>query len=243
MFAQNTGQIKNKLDICTSQLKQALVYGRLIAIYKSAVENAFLDLHTLLVFLKPRLVLLAMPKCGSTALEAAFAPYADAIISGNPAAKHTPFRKYDRFLRRYFESFTDSPLEVVCLFREPVDWLGSWWRYRGRPDLNGKENSTQGMSFDDFVTSYLDGAAGPAKVGRQSQFVGDKEGAVGVDRIWRYENLDRCAAWLAERLAVEVDLQRLNVSPAQNVSMSEAVRARTETEKARDFEIYREVAV
>ena len=77
----------------------------------------------MLVSLRHRLVLLAMPKCASTSLEAALAGKVDVVISKNPSAKHTPFRKYDRFLRRYFETFTDGPLEVVSLFRQPEDWL------------------------------------------------------------------------------------------------------------------------
>ena len=98
----------------------------------------------MLVSLKHKLVLLAMPKCASTALEAALAPHVDVVISRNPAAKHTPFRKYDRFLRRYFETYTEGPLEVVSLFREPVDWLRSWWRYRSRDGLADPSRSAKG---------------------------------------------------------------------------------------------------
>jgi len=199
----------------------------------------------MLVSLSHRLVLLAMPKCASTAFEAALAPHMDVVITKTPAAKHTPYRKYERFLKRYFETFTDGPLEVVCLFREPLDWLGSWWRYRARAEIAGKANSTAGMSFEDFVTAYLDGPTGPAKVGSQAVFVSDKDGAIGVDRIYRYDRVADCAAYLAERLGRTIALETLNVSPAapSDRALSPAAQARAERGLAREFEIYRDVAL
>lgn len=199
----------------------------------------------MLVFLKHRLVLLSMPKCGSTALERAFGPFADVAIGGSPRAKHTPFRKYNRFLRPYFETFTDGPLEVVCLFREPEDWLSSWWRYRSRDDLDGKDNSTRDISFNEFVGLYLDGKRGPAKVGRQGQFVSDKDGQIGVDRIWRYDQLDGFADWLQSRLNTVVSLERTNVSPssqAQDIALSPDMAAHLRETLSHDFEIYRGLA-
>lgn len=195
----------------------------------------------MLVSLSHRLVLLAMPKCASTAFEAALAPYMDVVISKTPSAKHTPFRKYDRFLRRYLESFTDGPMEVVCLFREPLDWLDSWWRYRGRAALAGKPNSTAGMAFDSFVAAYLDGRAAPANVGSQADFVSTKDGSVGVDRIFRYDDADACSAYLSDRLDVAFGLERLNVSPAETpgTALSAQMRAQAQDGLAREYEIYR----
>ncbi|MEM7057182.1 MAG: gamma-glutamyl kinase [Pseudomonadota bacterium] len=197
----------------------------------------------MLVFLKHRLVLLSMPKCGSTALETAFGRFADVVITSTPQAKHTPFRKYDRFLRKYFETFTDCPLEVVCLFRDPVDWLGSWWRYRGRKELVGHENSTRGISFEDFVGSYLDGEGAPARVGRQSQFVSNKAGEIGVDQIWRYDDLGGFADRLSQRLNVKMTVDRINVSPpSDGQTLSSDMAARIKSELSRDFEIYQNLA-
>ena len=40
---------------------------------------------------------------------------------------------------------------VVALMREPVDWLGSWYRYRQRDGMARPQNSTREISFDAFV--------------------------------------------------------------------------------------------
>lgn len=194
----------------------------------------------MLVSLKHRVVVFAMPKCASTAFESAFGGHMDVMIGGVPSAKHTPFRKYERFLKKYFESFTEGPLETVCLFRDPVDWLGSWWRYRGRDALDGKPNSTREMDFDAFVRAYLDGVGAAVRVGRQAQFVSDRDGAVGIDRIWRYDHVEDCAAWLAARLGVSVTLGRENVSPGPHLAnrLSPDTRERMMHELTRDFQIY-----
>jgi len=199
----------------------------------------------MLVSVKHRVVILAMPKCASTALERALAPAMDMVVSGHPAAKHTPFRKYDRHLRRYLESYTDGrPLEVVCLFREPVDWLKSWWRYRGRPLVPDPAVSTRGLSFEAFVRAYADGRREPAAVGSQARFVSDRDGAVGVDRIFRYENLDGFTRWLEARLAQPITLERLSVSPSATDPAELSVEGRAVCDSAlvREYVIYADMA-
>lgn len=193
----------------------------------------------MLVSLRHRLVIFAMPKCASTALEHVLATDMDLVIQGHPGAKHTNYRKYDRHLRRYLESFTKEPLETVCLFRDPLDWLGSWWRYRGRPGMPDPRKSTAGMSFDAFVTAHLDGAPGAADIGRQSRFVADKDGGIGIDGIFRYEDSGAFVAYLAERLGREIALPRTNVSPVRaGMELSPETDARLRAEVARDFEIH-----
>lgn len=193
----------------------------------------------MLVSLRHRLVIFAMPKCASTALEEALAGEMDLVIQGHPGAKHTNYRKYDRHLRRYLESFTKGPLETVCLFREPVDWMGSWWRYRGRPDIPNPAKSTAAMSFDQFVSAHLDGAKGAADIGRQSRFVSDKDGGVGMDRIFRYDSPDIWLDYLSSRLEREITLERTNVSPERHrTDLAPETAARLSRDLARDFEIY-----
>lgn len=198
----------------------------------------------MLVSFKHRLVLLAMPKCASTALEAALSDRMDVVISRNPAAKHTPFRKYDRFLRRYFETYTDGPLEVVSLFREPEDWLRSWWRYRSRADLTDPSRSARGWSFTDFVTAYLSGRAGPASVGSQARFVSARDGSVGCSRIFRYDAFEGFAGWLSARLETDIALDRLNRSPPRGAGsgLDDEIRAMLHTGLQREYDIYRNIA-
>ena len=194
----------------------------------------------MMVSLRHRLVILAMPKCASSALEEALTPHMDVVIRGMPSAKHTPFRKYNRFLKKYFEGFSDGPMETVCLFRQPVDWLNSWWRYRGRPDIPNPARSTEGMSFDAFVTRYLDGANPPADLGRQSRFISDASGVPCVDHLFRYERLDELLRLVTERMGLDVELERLNVSPQahNNPVLSIRTQRRLHRELKEDFAIY-----
>lgn len=197
----------------------------------------------MLVSLTHRFAFLAMSKCASTAVHQALATRVEVAISQPSGAKHTNYRRFDGQLRRYLENYSDGRIETVCLFREPVDWLASWWRYRARRDIPHPENSTAEMDFETFVTCYLDNHP-LVRIGRPAVFVTDRAGAVGVDHIFRYENLDGCLAWIAARTGYRIALSHLNVSPPAHrpADLSPGLRARLEREMARDFEIYRGLA-
>jgi len=77
----------------------------------------------LLVFSRQNLVLLSVPKTGSTAYEAALAPHAAMVISAPPELKHAPVFRYNRFFRPMIERFIGAAPDVVAVMREPVDWL------------------------------------------------------------------------------------------------------------------------
>lgn len=194
----------------------------------------------MLVSFRHRLVILSTPKCASTALQRAIGGEMDMVLRSPPGAKHTPLRQFDRLLRPFVEKHAGGPVETVCLFREPADWLASWWRYRARPGIPDKANSTAGMSFPDFVAAYLDGARGPAHLGRQSKFVATRDGRVGVDRIFPYEDLGRLRCWLEERLGRGIALERVNVSPEAPgpTALPGPLAVRLRTELHADFALH-----
>ena len=128
----------------------------------------------MLIFYKERLAFLSVPKTGTTAYETALRDRADMVISEPAMLKHAPVYRYNRFLRPMFTNVCDVELELLAVMREPISWLGSWWRYRQRPFMKGKPNSTQGISFDDFVLAYLKGKKpGFADVGAPIQVHGN----------------------------------------------------------------------
>lgn len=65
--------------------------------------------------------------------------------------KHAPVYRYNRFVRPMFQQLCDVEMELMAVMREPISWLGSWWRYLQRPFVKGQQNATHGISFDDFV--------------------------------------------------------------------------------------------
>jgi hypothetical protein len=193
----------------------------------------------MLVFAQEQLVILAVPKTGTTAISAALAPRAAMVLRSPPRMKHTPLRRYYRFLRPFVEQSIGQTPEIMAIVREPVDWLGSWFRYRSRDALHGHGNSTHGISFDDFVLEYCKGKPAPfAAVGSQSKFVRYNDGQIGVDYLFRYEAQTRIAAFLEQRFGGPIALPRKNVSPSMGLSLSPDVAARLRKKRGDEFETW-----
>jgi hypothetical protein len=193
----------------------------------------------MLIFLKEKLVFFATPKTASTSVEIVLGGLCDIKLSKNPLAKHTPYRKYKRLLEPYVLTLTKETPECIAAFREPVDWLGSWYRYRRRPELICKANSTHDISFDQFVEGYLqDNQPAFANVGSQARFVSDKDGQMGMTHLFRYDQLDGLTGFLEKRLKKQIKLPQTNVSPKAVLSLSPTLQKELQNTYARDFEIY-----
>ncbi|MFD1912101.1 sulfotransferase family 2 domain-containing protein [Halodurantibacterium flavum] len=192
----------------------------------------------MLVFWNERLVFLATPKTGSTAIEVALESLATVSIQRPPELKHSPATPYQRFLRPYLNRASSAQFEAVALMREPVDWLGSWYRFRRRDAVANQPNSTRDLSFSDFVEAYLRPERPPfANVGAQSTFL-CRDGVLGVDRLFRYEDIDSFVNFLEERLNCEVILPRLNVSPKGDLTLDTELRARLQEALSADYALY-----
>lgn len=193
----------------------------------------------MLVFWKQKIVLLAVPKTGTTALEQALLAHASAAILDPPGQKHVSAMGYRNRLSKFFEQRGKHPMELVAVMREPVDWLSSWYRYRSRPQLDGKANSTRGISFDAFVDAWLGpDQPGFAQVGSQARFLCDDAGTVAVDRIYPYDRLADLVGFLEARLDTTLDPPRRNVSPPRPVALSDEMRARLHREAAAEFALW-----
>ena len=164
-----------------------------------------------MTFLEQGFVLLALPKTASTSLERTLSPYATDVIGGTPARKHMPARG---FLLTVAPGLAEQghpreSYEIVTMFREPIAWLESWWRYRARDD---SRRSTAEMTFEDFARSYLarDDAA-PTPNGRPARFL-NARGVVAVDRIFSVERPDVWSTWFSERVGRPLEFERRNAS-------------------------------
>lgn len=191
----------------------------------------------MLVFFEQRLAFLATPKTGSTAIAAALESLAAVSIQRPPLLKHTTVHRYRRFIGPFLEAASKDTFTLVALMREPVDWLGSWYRFRQREETEAGK-STRGMSFDDFVRAWCqDQRPDFADVGSQSKFLRPRQG-VGVDRLFRYEEIGSFVHFLEERLGCEIILPRLNVSPPGMLDLSAATEAQLREVAAEDFGLY-----
>jgi len=58
-----------------------------------------------------------------------------------PGVKHINLGKYQRQIRKMLENLSDGPFETFGIDRHPLDWMGSWYRYRQHDQLKGHQNA------------------------------------------------------------------------------------------------------
>lgn len=193
----------------------------------------------MLVFSKHKLVFLSVPKTGTTAWQAALGPHASMVISDPPELKHAPVFRYNRFFRPALEKFIGEDLHVIAVIREPIDWLGSWYRYRQRPFLRGRPTGTHDLSFDTFVQGYVQGKQPrPANVGSQSKFLEPQKNGTAATHLFRYDDQLSLTNYLKSRLGVSLSTTRINASPKDPLILLPETEAVLRRKYAPDFRLY-----
>lgn len=183
-------------------------------------------------------VLLALPKTASTTLERTLAPYATEVVSAPPGRKHLPARGFvhTRAAGLAEQGHPRESYELVTMFREPIAWLESWWRYRARDD---SRQSTADMSFEQFALHYLAGDDdAPIPKGRPAKFL-HAQGAVAVDRVFSVERPDVWSAWFSERIGAPLEFERRNTSGAARGELSFATREALAAHFAPEYDVWR----
>lgn len=194
----------------------------------------------MLIFWEHRLVFLATPKAGSTAIEMALDSLASASLQRPSALKHTDIASYRRYLGPWLKAQTGEEFTTVALMREPVDWLRSWYRFKLRDDLDDPLHQMEGISFADFAALYARQDAGQlATIGTQAAFLTD--GHDRVDRIFRYEQIDDFVDFLEGRLDCAIELPRINVPPSVDVHLPDQAERDLRQAMAQDLTLYASV--
>ncbi len=197
----------------------------------------------MLVFWQKKLVIFSVPKTGTSALDEILAPHADIAITAPPILKHMPVYRYNRFIRPLFDVVDGKDLEGFAMVREPFDWLGSWYRYRSRPELDGMPNSTKYVTFDEFVIDAMKGRPPPhANVGSQARFLSGGTGPNGVRHLFQYEQIGLACDFLEDRLGIKIDLTRVNESKPQTLELGQNARDRYERKRHLEFDIWKGAA-
>ena len=181
----------------------------------------------MMIFWQPRLVMLANTKTGSTSLMAALGDKADVLYRNPPGLKHGHLYRFQKFVKPSLDRVEDIEWEFFSVMREPLDWLGSWYRYRRRPQITGKPKSTSGISFDHFVQDHL--SERPSEfsiVGNQLEFFEPMKGTNPVHHIFAYEHQDKIHAFLENRLKTSLTTPRLNVSKPADLTLGDETKAR-----------------
>ncbi|QBX34124.1 sulfotransferase family protein [Paracoccus liaowanqingii] len=191
----------------------------------------------MLIFWDQRLVFLATPKAGSTAIEMALDSLASASLQRPAALKHTDIGSFRRYLGPWLEAQTGDRFTTVALMREPVDWLRSWYRFKLRDDDDDPDHAMAGIGFAEFAQGYAQ-PDGPSRmgIGRQVDFLTEAE--TRVDRIFRYDRIDGFVDFLEGRLDCAIELPRINVPPSVDVNLDPGAEAALRLAMARDLALY-----
>ena len=172
----------------------------------------------MLVSVEHNFVFLCTPKCASNSIHAALTPYSDISISHPPYFKHTNYRAYSEYIEPYIKVRAGiNSIETVCLVREPISWLYSWYRFRSRFQARGSMYSTAHLTFSEFIEGYmLSEQPTFAQVGSQFHFVKKHDSdEVGINKVFAYENLDGFLKYMSQKIDKELTLERLNASPGK----------------------------
>ncbi|WP_211097167.1 hypothetical protein [Aliishimia ponticola] len=191
----------------------------------------------MLVFADAKLVFLATPKTGTTAVETALRRHADLVFA--LGQKHVTARRYRRRIRPFLEKEIGPGLETVAMMRAPLDQLRSWYKYRARSGLVAPQKSTAGMTFEQFVADVLEPVPpAHAHIGSQFQFLTNARGRRVVDHLFAYEAQEQFQDFLSGRLGFEVDFDKRNVSPKRHASLSPQLEAALRQARAEEFALY-----
>lgn len=193
----------------------------------------------MLIFWDQRLVFLATPKAGSSAVEAALESLAAVTMPRPAPLKHMTASAFRTHLAPYLESVTGTRFTTVALMREPISWLRSWYRFRLRDDFEDPTHPMQGRSFEAFIHDYM--AQTPpahARLGTQGDYLLGTDGRPAIDQIFRYENIEGFVHFLEDRLDCAITLPRVNVPPAVDVALSPSTEVQLRSVLERDFTLY-----
>lgn len=190
-------------------------------------------------------VLLSMPKCASTSLVRSLQGKAELVLRVNPRLKHMNCRSFHTLMVPVLQNggYERTDYELVSLFREPLAWLESWWRYRQRPAL-AKEDAakfTGEISFEEFVGRYVDNDPRPGTLrGRPARFIALSEDLdIGVDRLFALEQPEVWQRWIGQKVGGGLDVQVDNRSKVRREpELSRTMRARLDEFFAPEHEIY-----
>ncbi len=199
----------------------------------------------MLVLKDAGLVFLANPKTATQSLRAMLVPFSRATPK-NMGDKHVNAALYARKWATRITSQIGQTPQTFAVMREPLDHLGSWYRYRQRDAIRDHENSTHGLSFAEFIEACLREDPPPfARIGRQARFLGLLNDVPPVSYIFDYAQLDLLIAFLNERLRTTLKLPLRNVSPysaKDALGLPDDLMARIKDGLAAEFNLYAQVS-
>lgn len=196
------------------------------------------------MILAPRrgFVLLSLPKAASTSLDHALGGYHEQLPGSQPG-KHQNAARFHQFTApRLVElGYQRDDYALVCMFRDPVSWLESWWRYRQRDHTreNRPGRYTGDIPFEEFVRLFVTDKQATGIRGRPAQFIAtDAARGQRLDRIFSVERPDAWQEWFTEQVGEPVTVpQRNRASAARPPELADDLQAALREFFAPEYEV------
>ncbi|MEX0351462.1 MAG: hypothetical protein AB3N15_18715 [Paracoccaceae bacterium] len=150
-----------------------------------------------------------------------------------------PAQRYESKIKPFLaDTFRLYP-ECVAVMRDPLDQIGSWYRYRTRDELKGSDRYTGDISFDTFVRDLLkEPPPEHASVGSQFRMLTNKQGDLLTDHLFSYEHLKVFHDFLGERFGERPNFKVRNVSPRMELELDPSTLRKLHKIRAAEFAIY-----
>ncbi len=202
----------------------------------------------MLVSTRYKFVFLSNRKCASSSLVRSLSPFCDIVMEHDHRLRHTSYSEFQRHILPFLVEKIGPEAEeydVYCLFREPVDWLYSWYRFRTRKGISPEVvpdhwEYTGNMSWGSFLGEALKPKAAQfAKFGgRQHMFVEGVNGSTKGLTLFRYDDFADFLNHMAEKIGEELEVVNFNVSPELAEGPCEEDYQRCRIALAADYRIY-----
>ncbi len=201
----------------------------------------------MLVSTKHKFAFLSNRKCASSSLIESLGPYCDITMGRDHRLRHLSFGDYQKHVLPLLVEKVGGEArdyQVFCLFREPVDWLFSWYRFRTREEISPTVTPnhweyTGNISWSEFLDECLkERPAAFADLPPQHHFVQGMDGTSDGLTIFPYEEFDRFLEAISARIGEPVDVVNWNVSPKLQDGPTKADYRRCRKALAADYQIY-----
>lgn len=194
----------------------------------------------MLIFSRASLAFIAVPKTGTTSIEAALTPLADIVFSGQ--RKHIPARRFDRKIAPFLADTFNLRPERMAVLRDPVEQIGSWYRYRSRNWLKGSPRYTGDLSFDAFVRDVIrDDPPEHADIGSQFRMVAGDGGNVLVHHLFAHDQMALFQGFIQKRLDEKLTFEQLNRSPPGDIELDPGTLRRLRQVRRAEFDLFERI--
>jgi len=201
----------------------------------------------MLISTQHRFVLLSNRKCASSSLVHSLEPFSSGVFDRDHRTRHTNYSTYQKYIVPYLQHAIGPEVEdydVFCLYREPTDWLYSWYRFRMRTQVSpevspGHWEYAGHVSWHEYMQAcFAKNSERFAVKTRQWKFVtGEDDTLKGITLI-RYEDITQFLKIISARVDQEIQMVNWNVSPKLDVRPTESDMEFCRKNMVRDYKVY-----